>query len=115
MKIRNGFVSNSSSSSFCIYGTYLESYDAVAELLEKLYPEKYNLNNTDAIEIVEDYCSENNLSLHSANDSSYIGRDYSEIGADETGKQFRESVDVAIKRILPDAHCDTIQEESYDG
>jgi hypothetical protein len=34
MKIRNGFVSNSSSSSFCIYGTHLE--DDFADVLKKI-------------------------------------------------------------------------------
>ncbi len=49
MKIRNGFVSNSSSSSFCIYGISLEfdntDFDEVFGLIKKIqisFPEKYH-------------------------------------------------------------------------
>jgi hypothetical protein len=37
MKIRNGFVSNSSSSSFCIYGACIEHGSAVLEKIEDVY------------------------------------------------------------------------------
>ena len=36
MKVRNGFVSNSSSSSFCIFGTCIE-LDEMVEKFKKLY------------------------------------------------------------------------------
>ena len=36
MKIRNGFVSNSSSSSFCIYGWKCKTYEEKDELVDRL-------------------------------------------------------------------------------
>ena len=48
MKIRNGFVSNSSSSSFCIYGTYIEFDD----LMEKI--KEMNFLSEEEIETVEE-------------------------------------------------------------
>jgi len=93
MKMRKGFVSNSSSTSFCIYGT------TVKDELEAKLPEGLNYyygdpNNEGAI---------------------YIGKYWSDIGDDETGRQFKESVEKALEELLgKKVECGTI-DEGYFG
>ena len=129
MKIRSGFVSNSSSSSFCLYGASLSKSDLktfVQTLLdsdiEKFLKEHkyYDMNSFGrpkdstqspddyeddfdmcaVAEFIDEYYSPN-VSLSNAADyecdTLYLGRDGADIGDDETGRQFRESVDFLAK------------------
>ncbi len=50
MKIRQGFVSNSSTSSFCIYGTILDS-DEIIENLKAEYKAMFALSDDDEDEL----------------------------------------------------------------
>lgn len=79
MKKRLGFVSNSSSSSFCIYGIEI-AYSEIAELL-KIEEEQIS-DTLDRLEIVieNDY----------ENESAYFGLSYSDLRDDETGAQFKQ-------------------------
>ena len=52
MKIRNGFVSNSSSSSFCIYGAYINKDRVDEEVVEKLGLGYHRGNPYEATEMV---------------------------------------------------------------
>lgn len=70
MKIRSGFVSNSSSSSFCLYGVYLEPF--TEEEKERL--EELNLG----LELAWSY-----------EGYGYVGLPWYEIGGEETGNQFK--------------------------
>jgi len=111
MKLRNGFVSNSSSSSFCLYGyrisntdikefasNFLDEYDKYKTdgdkeiynpLSEKfdyysvlsLLDRKYSKSPRD-IELACDWDSE----------VCYYGRDPESLRGDETGKEFKESI-----------------------
>lgn len=96
MKSRQGFVSNSSSTSFCIYGVYVDDGD-----LEKLE------------------CAAENLELYhhyGQYDGIYIGRAWSSIKDDETGKQFRESTQELVNKLpIENKECDTYEEGWYDG
>ena len=92
MKIRNGFVSNSSSSSFCIYGTSVDIDGNIEEMIE----------NT-------------GLEIHNYYDTIYVGRSWSSIKDDETGAQFKESVNKALKNLGIDAKCGTCEEAWFDG
>jgi hypothetical protein len=81
MKIRTGFVSNSSSSSFCIYGKWLEKKE---------------------LKQLEDFVEDKNIieihhTGHGIYAGAYVGRSYESIKDDETGKQFKTSVDEVIK------------------
>jgi hypothetical protein len=102
MKIRIGFVSNSSSCSFCIYGLALYEGD-----LRKM------LGLTDDGDNDNDFCSDdiaelfqkagiNDIEIQYGPESSdlYIGKDWCKIGDDQTGKQFKEDIEKKIKKIL---------------
>ena len=113
MKIRNGFVSNSSSSSFCIYGASIDvsltkaEEDAVKDgdtdeaMEKKMDAFREKLDKSKHLEYHEDY----------DNDAFYVGRNWSTIGDDETGRQFKESVKKEIEEIVGEpVSCDTIEE-----
>lgn len=84
MKIRNGFVSNSSTSSFLIYGICIE--------------EDGELNYDDIYDIAE----KNNLRCYHLYDSFYIGKSWSKVKDNQTGLQFKESITEKIKKAFPD-------------
>ena len=97
MKERNGWVSNSSSSSFLIYGVYLSD-----KMLKK-----YIGDDQDAYEYLEDLCEKTNDKriVHfspTESNASYIGASPDKIRDDETGGQFKASVEKAIREVLKD-------------
>jgi len=96
MKIRAGFVSNSSSVSFCIYGIWID------------HPEE------ELMEVAEElglYCHRDQYG-----DGLYIGEEWSSIGDDETGKQFKEATQEKVNKLpVDDKKCSTHEEGWYDG
>lgn len=122
MKIRNGFVSNSSSSSFLIYGTGV-SCDKIKGIADKLRikttleydGEKYEKEDYD---FAEDIAKELGLSYVSGPSDHYFyfGRCPSSIKDDETGLQFKQSVEKPIKELLGEEYKCTYHEEAWqDG
>jgi hypothetical protein len=95
MKIRQGFVSNSSSSSFCVFGKSLE-LDEFNKICKKLKLKEYNTE--DDFEDLEGHFPEfekqTGLKCRYEWESEmfYIGRDYSTLKGKETGEEFRKSV-----------------------
>jgi predicted PolB exonuclease-like 3'-5' exonuclease len=103
MKIRAGFVSNSSSSSFCIFGMYLGKGSCVEKL---------------AYEIAKDtnLCVENGCNAY--DDSVYIGMYPESMKEDETLRQFKERV---LSQLIEkdekykDSELGWITDGGYDG
>ena len=87
MKIRSGFVSNSSTTSFCIYGISLTWG---------------NRAKVDSLgwQVLKD----NNLETHYSEDGNavYVGRSWSTIKDDETGGQFKKSIQDKVKELFGD-------------
>jgi hypothetical protein len=79
MKTRHGFVANSSSSSFCIYGAIVSRDD------------------DDIYEKAEDH----GLECRCPSDDYYIGLSWSDVKDDETGAQFKERVRELIEKAFP--------------
>jgi len=90
MKIRNGFVSNSSSSSFLIFGksfedvSFLNNNNKVQELIDEDY---------DVYEIMESvFPHKSDLEWHMMeyDDTIYVGQSWHKVKDDETGLQFKQ-------------------------
>jgi len=85
MKIRKGFVSNSSTTSFCIYGLYFDSNAAAVAA-----------SSVDSMDEI-DYA----LLHYGQNDEVYAGLSPTEIEDDETGRQFKDRIEEKLKEIFP--------------
>lgn len=95
MKIRTGFVSNSSTSSFLIYGTSL-SLDEITRRLNIIdtYVSTYIVRNMIREKLGDDYV------VAAPWDDIYIGRSWSSIGDDETGAQFKQRIEKELTDLL---------------
>ena len=131
MKVRNGFVSNSSSSSFCIFGAnlevsslpdqfYIDRFDAIRKTLS----EYYGASDITTVDEMKEYIESDDLerelfetmfpqfeTYYVDYEGHFVGRSWSSIGDDETGKQFKDSVEAILKSIDPEIVCDTYEME----
>ena len=93
MKIRSGFVSNSSSSSFCIYG--ICSSDT--ELPERFGSDYIGWDRAiNELNLIDKRFGHHFMSP----DTHFIGISFSAIKDSETGKQFKDDVTAAIVSVL---------------
>jgi hypothetical protein len=111
VRIRNGFVSNSSSSSFCIYGFEFDkdmvSEEDVKKWAGKDYSKsyrdeefKYNFYEFIEDKLKSDKLKSTGLNVKNYGESYYIGRSWSSIKDNETGKKFKNSVEKEVKSIF---------------
>ena len=95
MKIRNGFVSNSSSSSFLIYGAEVSRVDR----------DKFEASKETSLKYFRGPESGN----------SFVGKSWSGIKDSQTGKEFKDSVKKEIETILGhEVDCGTFEECGFD-
>jgi hypothetical protein len=122
MKIRKGFVSNSSSSSFLIYGSKVSIEDIKDDVKKELahflnvdVDELYDIDDFsyDVVKYINE--KENSeICVFCGYDDYYIGRSWDSIGDDETGKQFKESIEKTLKKYC-DNDCGTLEYCGYNG
>jgi hypothetical protein len=121
MKIRDGFVSNSSSSSFCIWGAYIEDPEDVYAILRKKFKENFQDKDMRALrkKLCEEHPGDDKDTQYSIawdevefselmdeigvfwssnDDGWWVGQEWCDIGDDETGRQFKERVDAQLQK-----------------
>jgi hypothetical protein len=124
MKIRLGHVSNSSSSSFLIYGVSGIGRDELSAAVTRLGLEVDT--DVDAYELVnalEGYANNDTelkgLQFWDPGDDGeyYIGLTWDDVGDSETGKQFKTRAENALKKLLGSETegFDTLREAWRDG
>jgi len=103
MKIRNGFISNSSTCSFLIYGVCL-SKEEISKYLKEDFLNELNEEEKKEMESLSSikWILENklNLSVSRADSDEYffIGKSWSGVRDDQTGFQFKEEIKEIINK-----------------
>jgi hypothetical protein len=126
MKIRGGWVSNSSSTSFCVYGAYF-SVDTLrpevkAKLLEKFNEDREADDRVEDIDVLDSW--DVSFLLESMTlipdgmgvfgyEHDCMGMGPENIGDDETGRQFKDRVEKAMKELFDQELSFGWQEECY--
>jgi len=132
MKIRTGFVSNSSSSSFLIYGTEISRYDLIKLLIEnykeqiinKYKDEDFSFENFDGDfnEIINSYGLNeiaDNIKIplfyryDYDSERVFFGRSLTEMADDETFGEFKSEIKEKLKSMFGENMEPSIIKEVY--
>jgi hypothetical protein len=136
MKIRNGFVSNSSSSSFVAVGASMDISDLLELLSDEAklilkelmvnYDDELDLDDGDQFmdcirdncdEFMEDLLKKLNIDLSYSYDYEqhciFIGKSPFSIGDDETGKQFKDNIEASLLKLLKTVELEDIENITY--
>lgn len=117
MKIRNGFVSNSSTSSFCIFGAFISS-EEMRNAIEQIDAEYKFEDGGDSVYEMAEFLEEKldlKCSVLPDTDGACFGRTAQSLKDDETGLQFKQSVQSIIQKYFPNIQCCWNEEAWYDG
>ncbi len=101
MKVRIGFVSNSSSSSFLMYGARIR---------------ESTVDSVDAKDMSGLIVEYGNPDLRDYDEDVYVGRSWGSVGDDETGLAFKQSIEKAIESVFGTGKtCRTMEDAWYNG
>ncbi len=118
MKYRSGFVSNSSSTSFCIYGTCFCDQEIYKKIAEKIGFKYDNNEGIDLYELGDAICKKFGLTYSTGpgGDYLYIGRDLSSMKDDETFGAFKKKIEEDLTELLgEEIKCSIMEEGWFDG
>ena len=118
MKIRSGFVSNSSSSSFIAYGKILScGNEELLEFIKNKSEDIYNEIKDETLEredLIEEIANILELQCYFDEDQSYLGIQWADINDDETGNQFKQKIEERLRDLQPETKCGHIECVSYN-
>ena len=97
MKLRQGFVSNSSSSSFLVYGVYP---DNLGELYLAAHPDTADVDEDSDEYTIGELLQEVGLNVERPYDGACVGLSWDCVEDNETGAQFKQRVEDLVCKEL---------------